>query len=72
VSRDLNDWSRLGSRTNARTPGCVDREDRVSIAADHDVVEVAMNGVLVMALLIAVAVLVVAGVVILLRSKEPP
>ena len=44
----------------------------MSVAADHDVVEVAMNGFLVMALLIAVAVLFVAGVIILLRSKEPP
>jgi len=44
----------------------------VSIIADRDGVEVAMNGLLIWALLVVVAVVVVAGVVSLLRGKEPP
>jgi hypothetical protein len=40
--------------------------------ADHDVVEVAMNGLLVWVLLIVVVLLVVGGVVALIRGKEPP
>jgi len=44
----------------------------VSIMADHDVAEVAMNGLLVWALIIVVVVLIVAAVVGLLRGKEPP
>ena len=35
MSRGLDRRCRLGSRTDARTPGGVDREDRVSITADR-------------------------------------
>jgi hypothetical protein len=63
---------RLG-RTDARTPGWVDREDRVSIIADHVVLEVAVNGLLLWALIIGTVVLVVVAVVTLLRGRiDPP
>ena len=72
MSRDPDRRCSLGRRTDACTPGCVDREDRVSIITDHDVVEVAMNGLLVWILLIVVLLLVVGGVISLIRGKEPP
>jgi hypothetical protein len=55
--------------TDARTPGGVDREDRVSIIADQDVVEVAVNGWLLWGLVLPVL-LVVAGVVVTLRRRN--
>jgi hypothetical protein len=66
--RGLSRRWRLGSRTGARTPGRVDREDSVSIIADHDVVEVAMNGLLLWGLVLPIL-LVVAGVVTVLRRN---
>jgi len=60
-------------RTDARTPGCVDREDRVSIIADHAWWRSHMNGLLVWALIIVVFLLVVGAVVTLLRGRiDPP
>ena len=45
----------------------------MSIIADHEVVEVAMNGLLVWALIIVVVLLVVGAVVTLLRGRiDPP